>query len=193
MELSGYQRPDLAEVLQRVPPPRESAVLVLFHPRNGEVHTLLMLRPTYDGVHSGQVAFPGGKREPQDVDLRATALREFAEETGGDSSGFAVLGELTRVFIPPSNALVTPVVAWADTLGALQPDPHEVEQLIDVPLSELLRADLMRRQRLFIKALGREAEVPYWDIQGQVVWGATAMMIMELRELLGGLGHPQFP
>lgn len=190
MELSGYTRPDIEDVLQRTPPPRESAVLLVFHPMNGAVRTLLMLRPTYDGVHSGQVAFPGGKREPQDADLRATALREFAEETGCATADFTVLGELSRVFIPPSNALVTPVVAWAPELGTPKPDAREVAELIDAPLSELLRADLLERKRLFIQALGREADVPYWAIQGHVVWGATALMIAELRELLGELGDP---
>lgn len=188
MELSGYQRPDLDEVVRRDPPPRESAVMVLFYPKEGLWHTLLMLRPTYDGVHSGQVSFPGGKREPADVDLRDTALREFREETGARLTDVEVLGELTRVFIPPSNALVTPVVAWCPALGELRPDPREVARLIETPVAELVREDLLRRRALYIQVLQREAEVPYWDIQGQVVWGATALMIAELRELLHRIG-----
>ncbi|MFT3885637.1 MAG: CoA pyrophosphatase [Flavobacteriales bacterium] len=188
LELSGYRRPDIAEVLRRTPPPRESAVLILLYPKAGHVHTLLMLRPTYEGVHSGQVSFPGGKREPGDADLRATALREFTEETGALLDEVEVLGELSRVFIPPSNALVTPVLAWAPALGALHPDPREVQALIEEPVRELLRADLLQRTRMHVQALGRETEVPYWAIQGQVVWGATALMIAELRELFHRLG-----
>lgn len=188
MELSGYRRPDLEEVVRRRPPPRESAVMALFYPKDGRPHTLLMLRPTYNGVHSGQVSFPGGKREPSDATLRDTALREFQEETGADASGIEVLGELTRVFIPPSDTLVTPVVGWCPSLGALAPDPREVAKLIEVPLDELLRKDLLRQGRHYVHVLQREAEIPYWDIQGQFVWGATALMIAELRQLLGGLG-----
>ncbi len=184
IELGGYQRPDIDEVLRRTPPPKESAVLVLLYEEREELRTLLMLRPTYDGVHSGQVAFPGGHREAGDADLRQTALREFSEEIGVATSLFVVLGELTRVFIPPSNTLVTPVLAYSESLGAPSPDPNEVAELIPVPINEMLRDDLLKRRTLFVNALKREAEVPYWDISGHVVWGATALMIAELRELL---------
>lgn len=187
MELSGYKRPEIDEVLRRVPGPRESAVLILLYRKGGSWHTLLMLRPTYEGVHSGQVAFPGGKREEADASLKATALREFQEETGADTRGFKVLGELSRVFIPPSNALVTPVLAWAETLGAVRPDEREVEALIEVELGELMREELLQRKVLRIATLARDAEVPYWNIQGHVVWGATALMIAELRALLKGI------
>jgi 8-oxo-dGTP pyrophosphatase MutT (NUDIX family) len=149
-----------------------------------------MKRPDYDGVHSGQIAFPGGHFEPNDRDLHQTALREFTEETGAPSNDFEVLGELSRVFIPPSNTLVTPVVAYAKQVDRFAPDPREVAALIDVPVSELMRTDVLKRTTLFIQVLDREAEVPYWDVQGHVVWGATALMIAELRELLRGLGDP---
>lgn len=187
-ELSGYQRPDLDEVMRRTPPPRESAVLVLFYPKSDLWHTLLMLRPTYEGVHSGQVSFPGGKREPDDATLLDTAVREFREETGAAVPDLRVIGELSRVFIPPSNTVVTPVVGWCEHLGTLRPDTREVARLIETSMDELLREDLLRRRSLYIQVLGREAEVPYWDIQGQVVWGATALMIAELRELLHRVG-----
>jgi 8-oxo-dGTP pyrophosphatase MutT (NUDIX family) len=190
LELSGYQRPDLSEVEKRDPPPRRSAVLILLHERDGVLHTLLMKRPDYDGVHSGQIAFPGGHFEPSDRDLHQTALREFMEETGAPSNDFDVLGELSRVFIPPSNTLVTPVVAYAKQVDRFAPDPREVAALIDVPVSDLMRTDVLKRTNLFIHILKREAEVPYWDVQGHVVWGATALMIAELRELLHRLGEP---
>ena len=184
IELSGYQRPEIDEVLRRTPPPKESAVLVLLYEEQRELRTLLMLRPTYKGVHSGQVAFPGGHREAGDTDLRQTALREFSEEIGIASDHFVVLGTLTRVFIPPSNTLVTPVLTYVGALGTPSPDPKEVEALIPVPLEELLRDDILKHRTLYVHALKREAEVPCWDISGHVVWGATALMVAELRELL---------
>ena len=182
-ELSGYQRPDIDEVLRQVPPPRESGVLILLYPVKGELHTLLMLRPTYEGVHSGQVAFPGGHRELTHTDIRQTALREFTEETGAPHDSFEVLGELSRVYIPPSRALVTPVLAYTDELGQLTPDPREVAGLIPVLMASLQRDDILKRTNLYINVLGREAEVPYWDVDGHVVWGATALRIAELRAL----------
>jgi 8-oxo-dGTP pyrophosphatase MutT (NUDIX family) len=182
--VSGYTRPTLESVKRSVPPPVESGVLVLIWPDDGKLHTLLMLRPAYDGVHSGQIGFPGGHREAEDTDIIATALREFREETGAPVGHFEVLGTLTPVYIPPSRALVTPVVACAETLTGLSPDPREVAELIPVAIDHLLREDILKRTRLYVSAAHREMDVPYWDVDGHVVWGATALMIAELRELL---------
>jgi len=194
--LNGYPRPSVEAALALQPPPRESAVLIVIYPRGGQDHTLLMRRPVYSGVHSGQIGFPGGKREPVDPSLHATALREFREETGAETSAFEVVGVLSRIHIPPSRTLVTPVVAWAPALGPLAPDPHEVDALLDIPLAELLRADILRRKPIAMGPDGTERMAAYWDIAGQVVWGATALMIAELRSVLGfpvspswGQGH----
>jgi 8-oxo-dGTP pyrophosphatase MutT (NUDIX family) len=184
MVFSGYPRPDVQQALAQQPPPRESAVLALLYPKQDVLHTLLMLRPTYDGVHSGQVGFPGGKREVDDASLMHTALREFGEETGAWDTPIEVLGSLSPVYIPPSRSLVTPYVGYAEQLGTLIPDPREVELLIETPLDRLLDAEALRRGPRFVQVLGREMDVTYFDVQGHVVWGATAMMLAELRELL---------
>ncbi|MBK7248071.1 MAG: CoA pyrophosphatase [Flavobacteriales bacterium] len=189
-DLSGYPRPSIEAALTLSPPPRESAVLVLIHPVQGVDHTLLMRRPVYKGVHSGQIGFPGGKREPDDISLHATALREFREETGAGTAGFEVIGELSRIHIPPSRTLVTPVVAWCADLGALRPDPREVAELLAVPLEELMRDDILHRKPFRMGIDGAVRTAAYWDIHGEVVWGATALMIAELRTILG---HPVRP
>ncbi len=183
-EVSGYSRPDLESVKRQQPPPVESGVLVLLWPEEGRLHTMLMLRPAYDGVHSGQVGFPGGHREREDTDITATALREFTEETGAPGQGFEVLGTLTPVYIPPSRALVTPVVAYAEELAGLSPDPREVAALIPVSVDHLMREDILKRTTVHVSIMKRDMEVPYWDVNGHVVWGATALMIAELRKLL---------
>lgn len=184
LELSGYKRPDLERARQLDPPPRESAVLALIYPKDSVLHLLLMVRPTYDGVHSGQVSFPGGKREPSDVNLAQTALREFGEETGADPRQVNVLGELSSVYIPPSRMLVTPYVGFAERIGPWQPDTKEVARLLEVPMEHVMRNDILKRREQFIQIMGRSVEIPYFDLAGEVVWGATAMMIAELRELL---------
>lgn len=184
LEHSGYKRPDLEKARQLDPPPRESAVLALLHPYEGVWHTLLMLRPPYEGVHGGQVSFPGGRREPEDASLEGTALREFMEETGARGTDIEVIGTLTSVYIPPSRSLVTPYVGVATALAPLAPDPREVAELIHVPLHQLLRTDILKQREQYIQVLGRPTQIPYFDVNGHVVWGATAMMIAELRELL---------
>lgn len=184
LELSGYKRPDLERARQLDPPPRESAVLALLYPKQEVLHLLLMVRPTYDGVHSGQISFPGGKREPADPDLAYTALREFGEETGAETHSIELLGELSSIYIPPSRTLVTPYVGHATNIGPWKPDTKEVAKLLEVPLMDVLRNDILKRREQFIQVMGRSVEIPYFDLQGEVVWGATAMMIAELRELL---------
>lgn len=184
LELSGYKRPDLEAARRSQPPPRESAVLVLIYPKDNRAHTLLMQRPDYEGVHGGQVSFPGGRWEEGDADLRATATREFAEEVGASAAEAEVLGALTPVYIPPSRSLVTPYVAIAQRMGPFAPDPREVAELIEAPLALLLDATILKQREQHIAIMGRSVTIPYFDVRGRVVWGATAMMIAELRELL---------
>lgn len=191
IEISGYNRPDTDHARAQEPPPRESAVLVLLYPIAGILHTVLMLRPTYAGVHSAQVSFPGGKHEPQDPSLESTALREFIEETGARVDRVDILGTLSPVYIPPSRMLVTPYVAFAEHIGPWVPDPVEVARLIEVPLSELVREDILKRKEQFIHTMGCHVEIPYFDLAGEVVWGATALMIAELRVLLGTAMDPE--
>lgn len=185
MRLSGYERPTPVEALANDPQVRASAVLALLFPVNGVPHTLLMLRPTYDGVHSGQVSFPGGKREPGDADLEHTARREFTEETGAATGGVRIIGPLSPVYIPPSRMLVTPFLAYAEHVGPFAPDPLEVAELIPVPLDELLREDILTTSRVYVHTVQQHWKVPAFSLRGHSVWGATALMIAELREILG--------
>jgi 8-oxo-dGTP pyrophosphatase MutT (NUDIX family) len=108
-------------------------VLVLFYEQQGRLHLPLIQRPTYEGVHSGQVALPGGGRENSDADLTATALREAYEEIGVPPGEVTVLGRLTKLYIHPSNYVVTPTVAWTPQRPAFRLDPYEVAALLEVP------------------------------------------------------------
>ena len=182
-ELSGYPRPPAANARKFDPAPRESAVLAMIYPRKNELHTLLMLRPIYEGVHSGQISFPGGKKEAYDPSLEHTALREFTEETGSTTKEILILGALSPIYIPPSRVIVTPFIGYTESLGECDPDPNEVAALIEAPLSLLLAGEILKKRQQYMEMLGVEMEVPYYDVHGHVVWGATAMMIAELREL----------
>ncbi len=166
---------------------RRGAVLMLLYPHDSDqgeqVHLPLIVRPTYDGVHSGQVALPGGGREPADADLVATALREAHEEVGVPPSGVSVLGTLSPLYIFASNYLIQPVVGWAAARPDFCRDPREVAALVEAPLAELLDARSYRRERWRLR--GHDADVPFFAVQGQTVWGATAMMLSELLALPG--------
>ncbi len=170
-------------------PARQSGVLVLFYPHQGQLHLPLILRPTYDGTHSGQVAFPGGGCEEGDTDVTATALREAQEELGILPADVEVLGALTQLYIRPSNYEVYPTVGRLAARPAFRLDPREVDQLLEVPLEILL--DPAHRQRDWWQLRDRWALVPFFAIQGQTIWGATAMILSELLAVVRACRSPQ--
>ncbi len=159
-------------------PARKSGVLVLLYCLEGRLHVPLILRPTYDGTHSGQVAFPGGGSEEGDGDLTETALREAHEELGIAPRDVEVLGTLTDLYIRPSNYEVYPTVGRLKGMPVFRPDPGEVAQLIEVPLATLL--DPAHRRREAWQLADRSALVPFFAVQDQTIWGATAMILSEL-------------
>lgn len=189
LEQAGYKRADIEAALRNDPSPKHSAVLILLFPRGADLHTLLMLRPTYAGVHSGQVSFPGGRREEGDGDHWDTALREFTEETGIALHDIDRLGELSPLYIPPSRSLVKPCVAFTSVLATASPDPIEVAALMELPLDALLADDVIRHREQHIAVVNKPVIVPYFDLLGHAIWGATAMMLWELRELLAHDGQ----
>lgn len=160
---------------------RQGGVLALFYPSGDQLNLPLILRPTYTGVHSGQVGFPGGGFDPLDSDLTATALREAYEEVGVHPSEVTVLGHLTPLYVFASNYLVLPTVAWTNYRPDFRPDPYEVAQLIEAPLLDLLDEENRRSEQWDLR--GRISEVPFFAIQGHTIWGATAMMLGELLAL----------
>ena len=159
-----------------------AAVLILLYPHNGKIHTLFIERPVYDGVHSGQIAFPGGKEEEGDRDLLDTALREACEETAICGSDLNILGKLTPLFIPVSNIEVTPVLAYIDYRPDFVPDREEVVSLIEAELAAFLQPGIIKERDMTVR--GEQLRIKYFDYGGKVIWGATAMILYELLVIL---------
>jgi 8-oxo-dGTP pyrophosphatase MutT (NUDIX family) len=164
------------------PDAKVAAVLILLFPEKGSVHTVLMQRPEYKGVHGGQISFPGGKKEPSDKDIIHTAIREAHEETGLNQEDISVIDTLTPLFIPVSNTLVTPVVAWTKIKPEFRHHPGEVVFLFDAEISKLLDSSIIRTKPMEIH--GEMINVKYYDYDGNVIWGATAMMLHELLTII---------
>lgn len=163
---------------------KQAAVLCLFYPSSeGETRFVLILRKTYKGVHSAQIGFPGGKVEPQDTSMEMTALRETQEEVGVPAQDVSVLKKLTEIYIPPSNFFVQPFMGIAKNTPEFVPQDSEVEALVEVPLREFLNDDILV-DKLLKTSYAEEIKVPSFQLQGHVVWGATAMMLNEVREIL---------
>ncbi len=177
-------RPDLRGPEEPPPgvPAREAGVLILAYPHSGSLSTLLIRRMPSSGVHSGQISFPGGACEPEDADPAATALREACEEVGVCGADLRVLGPLAQLYIPPSRFLVWPLVAALPACPDLRPSPAEVAGLIHLPLADLLDDGLKCEMDMRYGDL--TARVPYYAIAGEVVWGATAMILAELEARL---------
>lgn len=157
---------------------RESAVLILFYPSQNKIFLPLILRPQYDGVHGGQMAFPGGRAEKEDENLIRTALREAQEEIGVRLTDIKVIGQLTKLYIPPSNFFVQPVIGYMMHKPDFYPDAREVDKVIEIALDEITNPAIKGRKILEVR--GVEIDAPFYEINENTVWGATAMMISEL-------------
>ena len=160
---------------------RPAGVLILLYTHHGEWHFPLMRRVEDGLTHSGQISLPGGSQEAGES-IRETALREACEEVGAACTEVDVLGQLTTIYIPPSNFLVTPTVGWVDYRPDFKCDPREVAELIEVPLSTLFDPNVVRREPWMLR--GTQVEVPFFQIGLHKVWGATAMILSELKMIL---------
>jgi len=163
--------------------PRIAAVLILLYPIKNKTHFALIKRPNYEGSHSGQIAFPGGKQEPEDISITQTALREAEEETNIKSKDVTIVGKLSQIFIPPSNFLVTPVLGFSNNQPEFVPEKREVESIIEVPLFDLLNHKVLPETTISLKN-GERLSTPYFSLNTKVVWGATAMILNELKYLM---------
>jgi len=184
IDASGPARP-------RIPPTgragRPAGVLALLYPgSDGEARTVLIERATHDGHHSGEISFPGGKAEPGDADLVATALREAAEEVGLDAAaaGVHVVGTLERFWIPVSDFDVTPVVALADRRPVLAASPVEVAGILEPPIARFLPDAPIA----IVHRTVRDWPLRYgaYEVDGLSVWGATARILSQLGAVIAG-------
>lgn len=162
---------------------RIASVLLLLYVREDALHLVLTRRRDDMNSHAGQVAFPGGRKEPHETPA-AAALRETFEEIGVLPTAVTIIGQLASIWIPPSDFIVTPYVGWVpdgDRL-AFKPAASEVAEIIEVPVSHLLHPTTIKEGS--IQRDDFHFNVPYFDVDGQMVWGATAVMLSEFVERL---------
>ena len=163
--------------------PKKAAVMMLFYPKNSQTHLALILRTTYNGVHSSQIAFPGGKVEPQDLDLSHTAIRETHEEIGVHPSNVILIRPFTEVYIPPSNYMVYPFLGYSQSELKFQLQQEEVSGIVELPLKEFLDDKIIVTNTMKTSYAG-SIDVPGFQVNEHFIWGATAMMLSELKETL---------
>jgi len=169
---------------------KKGGVLILLYPHREKINLVLTRRVNYGGVHGGQVSLPGGRIEEGDVDILHTALRETEEEVGIATDTMEVIGTISQLYIPPSNFLVTPVVAMTSERPVMRADPEEVDEILEVTIDDLLntanhtysKVDVM--QTFTIQA-------PCFYVKEHVVWGATAMILSEFVDVLREMDSSQ--
>ncbi|MGF1556079.1 NUDIX hydrolase [Paucihalobacter sp.] len=163
---------------------KKAAVMALFYPNiNNETYIVLIKRKSYKGVHSAQFAFPGGKVEKSDVTLMDTALRETEEEIGIPKNNIINIKQLTELYIPPSNFTVFPYFGTLLNTPIFIKQESEVDAIVEVSLKDFLN-EKMISTTIVKTSYNIEVEVPAYNLNGNIVWGATAMMLSEIKELL---------
>jgi 8-oxo-dGTP pyrophosphatase MutT (NUDIX family) len=166
------------------PEARAAAVLLLLYPHDGQWHVPLTLRPSHLAAHAGQVSLPGGAVEPGETTAQA-AIREFHEELGAAGQLIDLLGVLSPLYVEASNYMVTPWVAAAESRPPFVPNPAEVEEVLEMPLCDLLDpAHFGSEPRQYE---GHTYAAPHFLFQSHRIWGATCMILGELVTLLEGI------
>ncbi|MCB0601379.1 MAG: CoA pyrophosphatase [Saprospiraceae bacterium] len=171
---------------QHAHPPKEASVLLLLYPGGEDWEVIYTKRTDTAGDrHKGQISFPGGRREAGDADALATALRETEEEIGVAANAITPLGALTSLYIPVSNFQVQPFVGFLRETPQFQLDPIEIERIISIPLYYLQTEGVVKRTAITVRGQYSLPDVPYFDLHGEVMWGATAMITAEFLEVIG--------
>jgi len=184
--MAPYKRPTANSIKQSHNNAKISAVLMLIYPKENIPHFTLIQRTAYEGTHGGQISFPGGKQEAEES-LKETALRETFEEIGVESDKIQVLGEITQIYIPPSNFLVSPFIGFVDFEPVFTREVKEVEEIIEVKISDLTDASKIKQKKIKV---GKHTDkpllidVPYFELNYNTVWGATATILSEVRQML---------
>ena len=163
--------------------PKKAAVMMLFYPKKSQTHLALILRTSYNGVHSSQIAFPGGKVELEDFDLMQTAIRETHEEIGVHPNTINIVRAFTEVYIPPSNYMVYPFFGYSHEELNFQLQAEEVAGMVELPIKDFLDDEIIITKTMKTSYAGN-IEVPGFKVDEYFIWGATAMMLSELKETL---------
>lgn len=155
----------------------KAAVLLLVYPVDKVPYIVFMKRQEYDGHHSGQISFPGGKYEKSDKTLSNTAIRETIEELGDNLDHIEIIGKLSPLLIPVSMYDIQPFVGFINYKPTWDPDPEEVSYLIETPVDALYRPHTKSTETWNINRTFRQ--VPFYRIKQEKIWGATAMVLSE--------------
>lgn len=180
-----HRAEELKEAQNRIDEARKSAVMILFFRDELEVLKMIVIRRSeYVGVHSGQIAFPGGRYEEEDGDVEITALREVEEEIGIPREKIELLGRLSDIYVPPSNFLISVFVGYLNEKPQYKIQEREVAEVIEIPFRDFYQSDIVKQKEFFVRSQNASSFAPYFDVTNAEIWGASAMVISELLDVL---------
>lgn len=168
---------------------RKSAVMIVLFNDADDLKVVLIRRGKYVGIHSGQIAFPGGRYEDTDKNVRNTAIREIEEEIGIKANDYSILGRLTDIFVPPSNFVVSIFVAYMHQKPKFKIDPREVDEVLVFSLDDFVREGAIGQREFFVASANTSTIAPCYLLDGAELWGASAMVMTELLDLLNTDKH----
>ncbi|MDX1652098.1 MAG: CoA pyrophosphatase [Brumimicrobium sp.] len=183
LQMSPLGRERSSDAIRKATNIKESAVALVLYRSESTIKSVLIQRTLYEGSHSGQVCLPGGKKEPFEKNLTETAQRECVEETGLSERHLSLIGELTPVYIPVSNYRVSPYVFEYQSTPEFSPDPREVAEILPFNIQDILQRENIKKTDIRVSRDQVLRDVPYFDIQKRVVWGATAVILNEFKTL----------
>lgn len=183
LEMAPYRKNQILNFDEKQP--KIASTLLLLYPKKSEIYFCLIERQEYKGIHSSQISFPGGRNEEGET-IKQTAIRETMEEIGVDPLDINIIGELTQVYIPPSNFLIHPFIGYCDIQPNFKPNSREVKTIIEVNLNDLFKKNVIKKKKMIFSKNGNSTnhDIPYFDLNNQVVWGATSVILNEFRKIL---------
>jgi 8-oxo-dGTP pyrophosphatase MutT (NUDIX family) len=181
LEVAPYRKVDYTP--EQLKNAKQSGVLILFYEKLDGIYAVMIERAINNGKHSGQIAFPGGKKEVDDANLIETALRETEEEVGVIKNHIEIIGSLSDVYIPVSNYRVLPSVGVISYQPSFILQEEEVKSVLEVNINEIIHPQALSSERITLSN-GTKILAPCFNLNNQIVWGATALMVNELRHLL---------
>lgn len=177
----------LEELKQHKPTPesaKKSAVMILFFHDADVLKMVMIRRSLYVGIHSGQIAFPGGRYEETDASIEHTAYREIEEEIGIERTKIEPLGRMSDIYVPPSNFLISIFVGYLSEKPVYRIDEREVSEVIELDFAELLNPQIITNKSFYVPSSGQSFPAPCYATSKCDIWGASAMVISELKDIL---------
>ncbi len=164
-------------------PPKSAGVMILLYPKNEKIYFALIQRQGHPkDPHQYQISLPGGKQE-ENEGLKQTAIRETYEEIGVPMESIQPLASLSTVFVAVSNFLIYPFVGYVEQTPTFTTQPEEVQELLEIPIADMLDDSIIQRTDINVRGVTLKS-VPYFALANKVVWGATAMILNEFREII---------